>query len=265
MMTWLGWVAVAMVCFAFAVWGAGRMLYYPMRYPAGEWSVQQTLDAKDIVLKASDGTKLHAWWIVAPGSKLATLHLHGNGGNITHRGLSARNIVRAGSSVLLLDYRGYGKSEGSPSEPGLYRDAEAAYDWIAAQGYGPDQIVLHGESLGSAVAAYLATNRRARGVILEAPFTSARAVAGRVFPVIGPMLIWGYNTMARMKDIHAPVLIVHGDRDEIIAYEFGQQLYAAANEPKSFWTISGATHNDLHIAGREEFPQRLAAFYAAQK
>src|SRR4051812_37292921 len=111
MMTWLGWGSVAVVGFGFAVWGASRMMYYPMRYPAGDWPVQQTLGAQDVSLRASDGVKLHAWWIAAPGAKLATLHLHGNGGNITHRGLSARSIVRAGSSVLLLDYRGYGKSE----------------------------------------------------------------------------------------------------------------------------------------------------------
>jgi uncharacterized protein len=262
-MTWLGWGALAAVSVGFFVWGASRMFYYPMRYPGGEWSVQQTLGAKDISLEASDGTKLHAWWIAAPESKLATLHLHGNGGNITHRGLSARSIVGAGSSVLLLDYRGYGKSEGSPSEKGLYRDAEAAYDWIAAQGYAPEQIVIHGESLGSAVAVDLATKRKSRGRILEAPFTSARAVAGRVFPIIGPMLVWGYNTMGRIANVHVPVFIIHGDADEVIAYEFGQELYGAANEPKSFWTIPGATHNDLHVVGRDEFSQRLAAFYSS--
>ena len=237
------------------------MLYYPMRYPAGEWSVQQAIGAADVSLTASDGVKLHGWWIAAPDAKLATLHLHGNGGNITHRGLSARTIVAAGSSVLLLDYRGYGKSEGKPSERGLYRDAEAAYDYLVSQGYGPDQIVIHGESLGTAVATYLATKRKCAGVILEAPFTSARAVAGRVLPVIGPLLMWGFNSMGRIKDVQVPILIIHGDADEVIAYEFGQQLYAAANQPKSFWTIPGATHNDLHLVGRNEFPARLRAFY----
>lgn len=262
MMTWIGWGCFGLVMFGLATWGAGRMLYYPMRYPAGQWEVQQSLGSKDVPLQARDKTKLHAWWIAAPESKFATLHLHGNGGNITHRGLSARSIVKAGSSVLLLDYRGYGKSEGKPSEKGLYQDAEAAYDWILAQGYPPERIILHGESLGTAVATYLAARRKCAGLILEAPFTSAKAVAGRIFPVIGPMLIWGYNSLDRMKNIRVPLLIIHGDQDEVIAYKFGQELYAAANEPKTFWTIAGATHNDLHIAGRDEFPTRLAAFYA---
>ena len=90
---------------------------------------------------------------------------------------------------------------------------------------------------------------------------SGPCVAVCFLAVTGQMLIWGYNSKARMKDIHVPVLVIHGDRDEVIAYEFGQQIYAAANEPKAFWTIPGATHNDLHIAGRAEFPARLTAFY----
>ena len=162
---------------------------------------------------------------------------------------------------MLLDYRGYGKSEGRPSEKGLYKDAEAAYDWIAAQGYSPEQIVIHGESLGTAVATYLATKRKSKGVILEAPFTAAKAMAGEVLPVIGPLLMWGYNSEGRIKDIHVPLLFVQGDRDEVVPYRLGQQLFAAANEPKSFWTIAGGTHNDLHYVARQEFPQRLATFY----
>lgn len=265
-MTWLGWGCFATVCFGFLVWGASRMLYYPTKYPSGEWSVQETLGATDVSLKAGDGTRLHAWWIPArsnpPGfSRLATLHLHGNAGNITHRGLPARSIVAAGSSVLLLDYRGYGKSEGSPSERGLYQDAEAAYDWILAQGYAPHEIVIHGESLGTAVATHLAAKRPSAGVVLEAPLTSAKAVAGKVMPVLGHLLIWSYNSMGRVKDIRVPLLFIHGDRDQVIAYEFGQELFRAANEPKTFWTIAGATHNDLHVAGRADFPARLAKFY----
>jgi uncharacterized protein len=261
MMTWIGWACITVACFVLLTWGASRMLYYPMRYPAGSWLVQESLEAKDVWLTASDGTKLHAWWIAAPQARLATLHLHGNGGNITHRDLSAKSILVAGSSVLLLDYRGYGKSSGRPSERGLHRDAEAAYDYLIVQGYRPGQIIIHGESLGCAIATYLASRRECAGLILEAPFTSAKAVAGRVMPVIGPLLMWGYDSLGRIKQIRAPLLIIHGDRDEVIAYEFGQQLYAAANAPKVFWTVPGATHNDLHIVGRAEFSRRLAEFY----
>ncbi len=154
-----------MLYFGLMAFGAHQMLYYPSKYPAGEWSLQQALGARDVSLQALDGTKLHAWWIQLPlnlprPSMVATLHLHGNGGNITHRALSARNIVSAGSPVLLLDYRGYGKSEGKPYENGLYRDAQAGFDWIVAQGYLPQRIVIHGESLGTAIATHLATKRQ---------------------------------------------------------------------------------------------------------
>jgi uncharacterized protein len=165
--------------------------------------------------------------------------------------------------VLLLDYRGYGKSEGTPSERGLYLDGAAAYDWLLSKGYKPEQIILHGESLGTAVAAELASRRKCAGVILEAPFPSARAVAHKVLPLIGPLLVWGFDTKSRMSKINAPVFVIHGDRDEVIAYEFGKKVFDAAREPKRFWTVPGATHNDLHIGGKSEFPGRLAEFYAS--
>jgi uncharacterized protein len=257
------WTAVALTGYGVLVFAASKAFFYPMRFPAGNWGVQRELGAEDAHLTASDGIKLHAWWIAKPGAKFATLHLHGNAGNITHRDLSAAAILRAGSSVLLLDYRGYGKSEGKPSEGGVYGDADAAYDWLLSKGYKAEQIILHGESLGTAVAAELASRRKCAGVVLAAPFTSARAVAHKVLPFIGPLLVWGFDTKSRVQKIGAPVFVIHGDRDEVIAYEFGKEIFAAAREPKRFWNIPGATHNDLHSAGRSEFPRRLAEFYAS--
>src|SRR5579884_511328 len=247
------------VIVALVFWGAGRMLYYPSKYPQGDWSVQRALAAEDVSLRASDGTRLHAWWIAATapspaGHPLATLHLHGNAGNISNRDLTAKHITAAGSSVLLLDYRGYGKSAGRPSEAGLYRDSEAAWNWIVARGFTPGQIVIHGESLGTAVAVHLAAEKPAAGVVLEAPFTSVRAVAGRIVPGIGPLLVRGYDSKALIPRVRVPVFFIHGDRDEVIAYQFGQELFRAANNPKRFWTIHGATHNDLHVVAGVEFP-----------
>jgi fermentation-respiration switch protein FrsA (DUF1100 family) len=164
--------------------------------------------------------------------------------------------------VLLLDYRGYGKSEGSPGEAGLYADAEAAYEWLAAR-HPTSGIVLHGESLGTAVASYLAASRPCAGLVLEAPFPSARAVAGRVLPLLGPLLISGFDTESNLQKIRVPVLVIHGDADEVIAYDFGKKVYDAARGPKTFWSLPGATHNDLHIAGEAEFVARLRRFYAS--
>ena len=266
MLTRLGWLGFAVLCFGIVAWKANRMLYYPSKFPAGNWAVQQMLQPTEVFLQASDGTRLHGWWISAPSklpgvSHLASLHLHGNAGNITHREQAARHIRAGGSSVLLLDYRGYGKSDGKPSEKGVYLDAEAGYDWLLRQGYAPEQIVIHGESLGTAVATYLASTRKSAGLILEAPFTSAKAVAHRVVPVLGRLLVWGYNSAGRLNKIHIPVLIIHGDRDEVIAYQFGEEMFRRASSPKYFWKVSGAMHNDLHSVGDAEFSARLAAFY----
>ena len=169
MMTWVGWLCVAIASYGLLSWKASRMLYYPMRFPTGDWSVQQTLGAQDVWLEARDGTKLHSWWIPAPNASYVTLHLHGNAGNITHRAISAQNIIAAGSSILLLDYRGYGKSSGRPGEHGLYRDAEAAYDFLLGQGFRPDQIVIHGESLGTAVATWVASRNYAPELFWKRP------------------------------------------------------------------------------------------------
>jgi fermentation-respiration switch protein FrsA (DUF1100 family) len=241
-------------------WLAGRSLYYPIRYPAGDWQAGKTIGARDVWIR--DG--LHAWFARGPDTRLVTLHLHGNGGNITYRVLSARHILEAGSSVLLLDYRGYGRSSGKPTEEGLYDDAVAAYTWLTRQGYRPEEVVLHGESLGTAVATHVAARKPAAGLILEAPFTSAAAVAGRVLPLAGPVLMrQRYDTASQIGGIQIPVLIIHGDRDEVIAYEFGLELFEKVKSPKKFWRIPNATHNDLHLIGAREFPQRLRDFYAS--
>lgn len=245
------------VLYGLLVWAASRTLYFPMKYPAGDWRAKERIGAEDVWIR--DG--LHGWFAKRPHHRWVTLHLHGNAGNITHRITSAAHILEAGSSVLLLDYRGYGRSEGRPTERGFYEDAVAAYDWLVAQGYRPEQIVLHGESIGTPVATHVAVKRRCAGLVLEAPFTSARAVAGKVLPVVGPALVRGYDTMSMIGRLEVPLLIIHGDADEVIAYEFGQKLFRAAPQPKTFWTVRGATHNDLHIAGAAEFRSRLETFY----
>jgi fermentation-respiration switch protein FrsA (DUF1100 family) len=163
----------------------------------------------------------------------------------------------------MIDYRGYGRSNGRPTERGLYADAAAAYDWARQQGYAPDRIVVHGESLGSAVAIDLASQRPCAAVVLEAPFPSAKQVASTVLPILGPLLIWGYDSRSKIPKVNVPVLIIQGDRDEVIALRLGQALFAAAHEPKSFWIVPGAGHNDLVETAGPEYRRRLASFYAS--
>jgi len=257
----LGWPLVAASGYGLLYFMANRAIYYPMRYPQGWWDAQGEIGASDVWLRAADGVRLHGWWIPREGARLASLFLHGNAGNLTHRANHIREVTAAGSSMLIIDYRGYGKSEGRPSERGLYADAEASYAHLLAAGNRSEQIVLHGESLGTAVAVDLASRKPCGGLVLEAPFSSARDVAARVLPLLGPLVIWGFDSRAKIARVRAPVLIIHGDRDEVIDYGLGRKLFEAAREPKSFWTVPGAGHNDIVETAGPEYRQKLSAFY----
>lgn len=243
-------------------WIANHFIFYPARYPQGEWELQSRAGAHDRQIRTSDGILLHAWWLPLDGAKFATLFLHGNAGNITHRLDHADRIHEAGSAVLLLDYRGYGKSEGHPSEKGLYLDAEAAYDELLRTGWQPQRIVLHGESLGTAVAVELATRKQCAGIILESPLMSIQDIAAGLIPWLGPALVRGFDSRSRIARIHAPLLVIHGDRDEVVPFAQGRTLFEAAPQPKWFWPVRGGTHNELLYAAGEEYVPRLRAFYA---
>jgi fermentation-respiration switch protein FrsA (DUF1100 family) len=249
-------VVYGAICFA-----VSRLIYQPTRYPGGWWHTQSQSGAHDVELPTSDGLRLHAWWVPSPGARLATLYLHGNGGNLAHSPGHLREITAAGSSVLIIDYRGYGKSPGRPTERGLYRDADAGYDYLIGRGYGPGQIVIHGESLGSAVAVDLARRRTCGGLILECPFTSFAAVAGKIVPLVGGLFAYGFNSVRKIARVHAPVLIIHGDRDRTIPHAMGRAVFEAANKPKSFWTIEEASHLDLVEKAGPLYRARLREFY----
>ena len=256
------WAVLLAGVFLFLKFYANRAIYYPMRYPAGWWEARDQLGAIDVDLRTPDGVRLHGWWVPSPGSPLATLYLHGNAGNVTHRGFHMQEIRAAGSGVLVIDYRGYGKSEGSPSEEGLYHDATAGYEHLRAQGYPPERIILHGESLGCSVAVDLAARVPCGGIILEAPFSSASAVAATVLPLIGPMLVRSYDSIVKIGKVRAPKLFIHGDRDEVIPMRLGRELFDHTPEPKTWWQVPGAHHNDLAEKAGREYRERLRAFYA---
>jgi hypothetical protein len=258
---YIGWPIVIAFGLGILFMVASRAPYYPIKYPSGFWGLQSELGAEDVWLLTSDGVRLHAWWVLAPQASLVTLYLHGNAGNATHRFLQIREITAAGSSVLMLDYRGYGKSEGSPSEHGLYSDADAAYLYLLTRGYSDRHIVLQGESLGTAIAVDLASRKECAAVVLEAAFTSGRDVANMVLPVIGPLLFRGFDTKSKIAKIRAPLLFFHGNRDEIIPLRLGRSLFEAAPEPKSFVEVPGAGHNDLVERAASGYSERLHEFY----
>ncbi len=257
----LGIAIAAAVAIGFAYLLARWALYHPSKYPEGDWDTQRLSGTVDVWMEATDGVKIHGWWVQREGSPLATLFLHGNGSNIAYYAPHVKNIVAAGSSVLILDYRGYGKSSGRPSEQGLYRDSEAGFTHLLGKGYGPERIVIHGQSLGTAVAVDLASRRPCAALILEAPFTAASDVAGTVVPFLGPLLIRSFNSLPKIRWILVPKLFMQGDRDEVIPLRLGQELFAAAHEPKTFWIIPGAGHNDILETAGAEYRNRLTAFY----
>jgi fermentation-respiration switch protein FrsA (DUF1100 family) len=255
------WPLVVLCCYGMLWFYANRSVYYPLRYPQGFWDLQPQLHAEDVWTQTADGVQIHGWWVRQEEAGLVTLYLHGNAGNLTHRYSRIREITAAGSSVLMLDYRGYGKSRGRPTEKGLYADAQAGYRHLMQMGFRPEQIVLHGESLGCAVAIDVASRNPCGGVVLEAPFTSAADVAQTVLPVLGPMLVRSFDSSKKIDRVRSPLLFIQGDRDEIVPLRLGQRLFATAPEPKSFWIVEGAHHNDILETAGPRFRQRLQAFY----
>jgi len=258
---YIAYPLLAAAAYGLLYWFANRSVYYPSKYPEGFWDLQSQLGAADVWLDTADGVRIHGWLVERPGVRFVTLYFHGNAGNITDRYDHFLGIISAGSSVFIIDYRGYGKSAGRPTENGLYADADAAYDHLIGAGYHARQIILHGESLGTAVAVDLASRRPCAAVVLEAPFSSGKDVARTVFPIIGPALTWAFNSRQKIDRVRAPLLFIQGDRDEIIPLRLGQALFAAAPEPKSFWIVPGAHHNDIVETAGAGYREHLQSFY----
>ena len=242
------------------------MIYFPQRgLEATPDSVG--LNYEDVYLTASDGTRIHGWHI--PGrSNVTLLWFHGNAGNISHRRDNILMLHQSlGVGVFVIDYRGYGLSEGRPSEKGIYMDAEAAFDYLVSD-LGLDaerNVVLFGRSLGAGVAAEMGTRHRVRGVILESGFTSIREMAdisGSVLPIPLVLTLFEarYDSISKIGRVESPVMILHGDRDKTVPYWMAEKLYAAANEPKTLYPIRGAGHNDTVYVGGEAYFEALKEF-----
>lgn len=239
-----------------------HFIYYPVR-PLRGTPADLGLAYHEAAFTTADGVRLHGWFV--PGRNAVTwLWFHGNAGNISHR---LENIAllhrRLGVNIFIFDYRGYGQSEGHPSEQGTYRDADAALAYVRSlPTVDPARIVAFGRSLGAAVAVELATREQVFGLVLEAPFTSIPAMARALYPFLPvcPFLRTRYDSLARIGHITAPVLILHSRDDEVVPYAQGQALFAAAPEPKRFYTIVGAGHNDTYLRGGEGYWQALASF-----
>jgi fermentation-respiration switch protein FrsA (DUF1100 family) len=237
------------------------LIYFPTKYPGGDWQ-PAGLTFEDVWFEAEDGVKLHGWYVPHSNPRAVVLFAHGNAGNLSHRADLLRVLHRMGLSVLAFDYRGYGRSEGSPHEAGIVADARAARRALAERaGVRESEIVLMGESIGGAVMVELASEDGAAGLVLENVFSSAPDVAAYHYPwlPVRSLMRTRLNAAGKISQYRGPLLQVHGDADTIVPIELGRRLFEAANEPKQFVVIPGADHNDPRT---REFFEALDAFIA---
>ena len=217
---------------------------------------------ESVSIRTADGETLDAWWVPAENARGTVLFFHGNAGNISHRVDYLQMFHRLRFSTLIVDYRGYGKSSGTPTEAGTYRDAEAAWEHLRhARLAQPRDIVIAGESLGAAVATWLAAEVSPRAVLLFSTFTSVTDLGAQVYWFLPVRLLsrMGYDNLANLKRIRAPVFIAHSRDDDIVPFAHGRRLYEAAAEPKAFLELRGG-HNDGFIFMRPEWVAELGAF-----
>ena len=220
------------------------------------------LDYTTVSIATSDGETLHGWQVTAADAKGTVLFLHGNAGNISHRIYYLTMFKRLGYNTLLFDYRGYGQSSGTPSESGTYLDAQAAWRYLTAtQGIAPGQIVLFGESLGGAVAAWLAAREKPGLLVLASTFTSVPDLAAEFYPFLPVRWIsrFDYNTLQSLQAVSCPVFIAHSPHDEIIPFEHGQRLFQAVSGAKQFLPLDGG-HNTGFIFMQPAWKKSLGAF-----
>ncbi|MFQ5799535.1 MAG: alpha/beta hydrolase [Bacteroidota bacterium] len=254
-----------------------QMIYFPAKYPEGNWQPRASgMNLEDCFFTTEDGVRLHGWFYPAQGARPEKLPLrpltgtrftllwcHGNAGNITHRLENLRLLHELGINVFIFDYRGYGKSEGDPNEEGIYRDAVAAYDYLMTRkDIQPDWIVLFGRSLGTAVAVDLALKRKARALILESAFTTAKDMANEIFPlpIVQFVIRSSFDSLKKIRKIPAPILFIHGNQDRTVPIELGRKLFEVANQPKSFYEIDSADHNDTYIVGGKPYFEEIRKF-----
>jgi fermentation-respiration switch protein FrsA (DUF1100 family) len=221
------------------------------------------LHYEDVHIQTSDGVALHGWLVPCAGAKATLLFFHGNAGNIGDRVENVKRLHDLGLQVFILDYRGYGRSEGRPSERGLYEDAQAAYAHLASRDdVDPERIAIFGRSLGGAVAVDLSSRVPCWRLILESTFSSAPDMAARMIPFLpmGRLITERFESKSKIDKVSAPLLQFHGTQDEIVPYALGERLFQAAREPKEFVPIRGATHNDTYLVGGRPYFEKIKQF-----
>jgi uncharacterized protein len=251
---------IIMICLAytglalFLYYMQPRFLYEPIRQ-IPHTPAELGLDFEEVYFKTGDRLRLNGWYVPAPNARFTVLYCHGNGGNMMYFLETVNFLNKLGLNCFVFDYRGYGNSRGSPDEDGTYLDARAAYRWLTKKkGVPPQQIILFGWSLGGSIAAYLATKVKPAALVIESSFTSYRAIGQKFYPYMPVKWFarFNYPTIDYVRKVTCPLLVIHSRNDEIIPFEFGLDIYDAANEPKKFVEIFGR-HNDGFLVSGETY------------
>ncbi len=244
-----------------------RSLYIPFR-EIDETPASAGLSFQDLYLNAVDGVSLNAWFIPAKDTprmpeegRLTLFYLHGNGGNLSHRIGKVAFFHELGMNVFIIDYRGYGKSTGVPSEEGLYVDARCGYEYLINTLKVPaEDIVVFGESLGAAVAIQLASEVKLRALILEGAFTSVAEMSRRVYPLLPTVYLrTRYDSVSKINNITAPKFFIHSRNDEVVPYDMGLRLFKESQEPKTFFEIHGG-HNEAFFSWQNQIREKIIRF-----
>jgi len=230
---------------------ASAVMYYAQRrfiyFPEPSRTLPQAAGLPDVaerIIATPDGEKLIAWYGKAKPGQPTLLYFHGNGGALEYRSASIRRYLNRGRGIFMMSYRGYSGSSGLPSEVANVADAKLAYDTLVREGVNPRDIILYGESLGTGVAVQVASEKKVSGVILDSPFTSMVELAEKFYPwlPVSFLLKDRYDTMRHIRDVRAPVFVIHGESDDVVPLDMGRRVFAAANEPKEIVTLPGVGH-----------------------
>lgn len=241
----------------------GIFIFQPSPWIERNWAGLSGLPLEEVWLPVDESITIFGWFVDAGPGKPVLLWCHGNAGNIIHRLDGIAELYRRGVSIFIFDYRGYGRSTGSPSEPGMYQDALAGYDYLLHQRrVASQQIVLFGRSLGACAAGEVAFRQSTAGVILEGAFPSIQSMADHHY--LGLPARWFVdvecNLVQKVAKLQVPILIIHGEKDAIVPIDLGRQVFDAAQEPKQWYTVAGAGHNDVPYIGGDPYFQRIVDF-----
>ena len=257
LIAFLAWLLLALILYAYQ----HKLIYLPdaelVASPA-----DIGLEYEDLALQTDDGLNLHAWFVPAAENSPVLLFFHGNAGNISHRLESIQLFNKMGLSVLIIDYRGYGLSEGTPGEHGSYSDARAAWNYLNNhRNIAANEIIIFGRSLGGGVASWLASEKTPAAVIIESSFTSIIDMASGMYPYMPVRWLCrvNYPSTEHLPRVDAPVLVIHSEEDELIPFHHGQKLYDSAPDPKTFVQIQGG-HNDGFLLSEPRYTSDIRGF-----